>query len=252
MTAGGRQPQSIARLADYRTHYQADAEAIVDPDELDPGRRASEQRRLEALVRLLAPGPGERVLDVGCGSGWLAARCRTGGAGVWALDLARTGVAAARRRFPGAARYQVGDVYHLPFKAGVFDAVVLSEVLEHLETPDTGLAEVKRVLRPGGRMLVSVPYRERIVQHLCIHCNRLTPANAHLHSFDEQRLSACLQAHGLAVRQTLLLTNKLLERVGFPRWSRRWPHGCWRSADRLFNRLVPKPAFLCILAASPG
>ena len=59
------------RLVDYKAHYQADAEAIVDPQSLDPVRRASEHRRLETLVRLLGIRRGERLLDIGCGSGWL-------------------------------------------------------------------------------------------------------------------------------------------------------------------------------------
>jgi hypothetical protein len=46
----------------------------------------------------------------------------------------------------------------------------------------------------------------------------------------------------------VLLNNKLLELAGFPRWSRRWPYWCWRSMDRLFNRIVPRPGFLCVLA----
>lgn len=235
-------------LTDYKAHYKADAEAIVDPDELDSVRRASEHRRLEALVRLLKPQTGERVLDVGCGSGWLADRCRVAGGEVWAMDIAPSGVAGARRRFPQVAAYQVGDVYHLPFAAHTFQVAVLSEVVEHLEDIGAGLAEVRRVLGPGGRVMVSVPYRERIVHHLCIHCNRLTPANAHLHRFDAGDLEKRLQAAGLAVQRRLLLNNKLLELAGFPRWSHRWPFWCWRGSDRLFNRLVPRPAFLCVLA----
>jgi SAM-dependent methyltransferase len=248
MSAEQQEGRAARRLHDYQAHYRADAEAIVDPGDLDPVRRASEDRRLEALVRLLSPRRGERMLDIGCGSGWLAARCQASGARAWAMDIAPAGVAAARIRFPDVAHFLAGDAYRLPFAPNSFDAVVLSEVTEHLEDVTATLAEVRRVLRAGGRALVSVPYRERIVQHLCIHCNRLTPANAHLHSFDAESLSAYLHAGGLTARRILLANNKLLELVGFPRWSRRWPHGCWRGVDRLFNRLVPRPAFLCILA----
>lgn len=236
------------RLRDYRLHYQVDAGAIVDPAVLSPLRRASEQRRLESLVRLLRLRPGERLLDIGCGSGWLASRCQEAGARVWAADLALEGVAAARARYPQIDHFSVADIYHLPFAGGAFDAVVLSEVMEHLEDIDAGLAEAGRLLRVGGRALVSVPYREVIVEHLCIHCNRLTPANAHLHSFDEAKLAGYLQRQGLAVARTLLMNNKLLELAGFPRWSQGWAHWLWRAIDGLGNAAVGRPAFLGMLA----
>ena len=121
------------KLVDYKAHYQADAEAILDPEELTPLRRTSEYRRLTGLVGLLRLQPGEKLLDSGCGSGWLAALAQRAGARVWAMDIAPAGVSAARERFPDAGFFQVGDGYHLPFAAASFDALVLSEVVEHLE-----------------------------------------------------------------------------------------------------------------------
>lgn len=240
-----------ARLTDYREHYRVDAASIVDPDALDPVRRASESRRLEALVRSLALRPGERLLDVGCGSGWLAERCRQRGARVWAMDLALDGVRAARQRFApvlASGAFLVGDAYQLPLSDASVDVAVLSEVAEHLEDPGRALREVRRVLRRNGRLLVSVPYRERIVQHLCIHCNRLTPANAHLHSFDDARLAELLAGAGLVVVSRLHLGNRLLELGGCPRWSASWPYWCWRAVDRLASCLVPRPGFLAAVA----
>lgn len=236
------------RLQDYQHHYRVDAEAILDPQALPPTRRASEERRFEALVRLLQLRSGEKLLDVGCGSGWLADRCQGAGARVWAADLALSGIARARARFPRVAHFQVADVYHLPFAVGSFDAVVLSEVAEHLEDLPQALAELARLLRPGGRLLVSVPYRETIVEHLCIHCNRLTPANAHLHSFDETKLASQLRDQGLAPGPFVLLNNKALELIGLPRWTRSWPYWAWRGLDGLSNALVGRPAFLGMLA----
>lgn len=245
---GSEQTGSERVLRDYLAHYQADAESIVDPEALNPLRFASERRRFEALLRLLDLKEGERLLDAGCGSGWLSGSASRGGARVWAFDVALAGVAAARGRYPEVEAFSVGDLYRLSFGAGVFDAVVVSEVLEHLEDIDAALAEVGRILKPGGRLLVSVPYRETIVPHLCIHCNRLTPANAHLHRFDEVNLPDVLHRAGLNPLQTLLLTNKGLELLRFPLRSRSWPYWAWRAVDRLCNRLTGKAAFIAVLA----
>ena len=239
------------KLADYRVHYGADAEVIVDPDRLDPARYESEKRRIEALVRWLRLWRTARVLDVGCGSGWFADKCATAGATVWATDLSFRGVRDARNRFRKAGCFQVGDVYNLPYADGCFDFVLLSEVLEHLEDIDRAVGEVGRVLRARGRILVSVPNREKIIQHLCIHCNKFTPANAHLHSFDEASLSARLRASGFTQQEQLFLNNKLLELVRFPARSAWLPHRCWQLVDRVFNAATKKPGFLCVMAEKP-
>lgn len=105
--------------------------------------------RLRALVQALGPLDGLRVLDLGCGKGRFAVRLRAGGARVVGLDLSESMLAAA----PPVDRVR-GSARRLPFAAGVFDAVVAVEVLEHLDTVGPVLAEAARVLRPGGVLAV--------------------------------------------------------------------------------------------------
>ena len=236
------------RVKDYTTHYRADAEHIVDPSALAPERHASESRRLEGIVRHLHLRSEERLLDLGCGSGWLGATCAEAGARVIVCDVAPEGVAAAKKRYPKAGSFLAGDAYAVGLRSSELDVIVLSEVLEHLEDVAAALVESSRLLRPGGRLLLTVPNEERIIQHLCVHCNRPTPANAHLHSFDARNLSAQLGQHGFSVRRTVLLTNKLLELIGFPFRARRLPYWCWRGFDWLCNRLIGRAGFLLILA----
>ena len=133
------------RLSDYRTHYRLDADQIEDPAALHPVRSASERRRLQTILRVLRLRSNGLVLDMGCGSGWFAQLCHESGIRVVATDIAVTGVAGARARFPGAAQFAVTDAYHAALADESFDAVVLSEVTEHLDDPTAGLAEAARL-----------------------------------------------------------------------------------------------------------
>jgi ubiquinone/menaquinone biosynthesis C-methylase UbiE len=237
--------------ADYKAHYKLDARCIVDPDALAPAQRESERRRLQAIVRHLKPGRGQRFLDVGCGSGWLTGQLAEKGARVVALDMAPAGVKGAKRRFEGeSSRYSfvVGDVYHLPFAPGAFDGAVLSEVAEHLEDLDRALEEIAARLKTGRRLVVTVPNDEQIRWHLCVHCNRLTPANAHIRSFTEKTLIAVLEDHGFTVLKVARLSNKLLELLRFPVWTKWLPYPLWRIFDVFFSVLSNRSGFLCAVA----
>jgi len=101
------------------------------------------------LVDLLAPQPGERILDLGCGDGAFTAMVAASGADVTGVDASPELVAAARAR---SIRAQVGDGRALAFE-GVFDAVVSNAALHWMGAPDLVLAGVARALRPGGRFV---------------------------------------------------------------------------------------------------
>lgn len=111
---------------------------------------------------LAALRPGDHVLDVGCGTGALALRAarRVGPTGiVWGIDAAPEMVEVARvkaRRRRNAARFQVAAVERMPFPDASFDVVLSSLMMHQLpgELRLRALAEIKRVLRPGGRVLL--------------------------------------------------------------------------------------------------
>lgn len=106
---------------------------------------ATEDYRLEGLLRTLRPLDGKKVLDLGCGKGRFARHLRDAGADVLALDPSAAMLSHAR----GLARVR-STARRLPLPSGRFDVVVAVEVLEHLDAIPAVLNEVKRVLRPGG------------------------------------------------------------------------------------------------------
>jgi arsenite methyltransferase len=113
-----------------------------------------EQRR--ATREILALRPGEQVLDVGSGPGMLAAEMAAEVAPdgrVVGVDPSESMLALARGR-ADAAEFVVGDALELPVPDASFDVVVSTQVLEYVEDVAGALAEARRVLRPGGRLLV--------------------------------------------------------------------------------------------------
>jgi len=109
----------------------------------------AEDIRLLALREALGDLAGLRVLDLGCGKGRFARPLAEEGATVIGLDLSQAMLREAR----GLDRVR-GSSRRLPFASGTFDAVIAVEVFEHLDSIDPALAESRRVLRPGGRLLI--------------------------------------------------------------------------------------------------
>jgi SAM-dependent methyltransferase len=101
-------------------------------------------------------GPGGRVADLGCGPGHVAAWLAGRGATAVGVDLSAAMVAVGRRDFPGV-EFREGDLLDVPAADGEFDAAVALYSVIHLRPAELGRAfgEVRRVLRPGGLILVS-------------------------------------------------------------------------------------------------
>ena len=146
------QPADPARVNDYDSFaeaYSADNENnLVNAYYARP-----------AMLALAGDVAGRRILDAGCGSGPLSAALRDRGADVTGIDASARMLALARRRLGDDAALHVADLSDpLPFADGAFDDVVSSLVLHYLEDWGPTLAEMRRVLRPGGRLIASVDH----------------------------------------------------------------------------------------------
>ena len=104
-------------------------------------------------VDRIAPGPGDRFLDLGCGLGAALERASARGAEVAGVDPSPSMVDKARQRVPSAT-VSVGSAEEIPFPDGHFTAVIAVATYHHWADPPAGLAEVRRVLAPGGRLLL--------------------------------------------------------------------------------------------------
>jgi SAM-dependent methyltransferase len=136
--------------------YDSFAEAYSAGNEVNLHNAYYERPATLALAEDVA---GRRILDAGCGSGPLFAALRDRGAIMTGFDKSARMLELARRRLGDGADLRVADLGRpLPFPDGAFDDVIASLVLHYLEDWTAPLAELRRVLRPGGRLIASVDH----------------------------------------------------------------------------------------------
>lgn len=136
-------------------------------------------------------GPGLRVLDLGCRDGALSAAYLKGN-DVIGVDVDREALAAAQKRGIRTAWADLDQP--LPFDDESFDAVVVGEVLEHLRFPELAIREARRVLKPGGVLVGSVPNNYRLKSRLRFLAGRPPERDpTHLRLFGVNDVSRLLQ-----------------------------------------------------------
>lgn len=150
------------------------------PEFVGPRHEYREALMRRALARLQ---PGHEILNAGCGAGSLTLSLLAQGHAVTSVDASADFVDHVRARIAERhpdlrAPVEVGDLESLRFPDASFDAVVCGEVLEHLDRDTSAVAEIARVLRPGGVVLVTVPANPRRydwVDEWAGHRRRYTP-----------------------------------------------------------------------------
>jgi ubiquinone/menaquinone biosynthesis C-methylase UbiE len=170
--------------------------------------------------------PGSPLLEVGCGDATFTADLARFSPSVTAVDISAGQIEENSRRFPKIKFIQHDVAERLPFADASFQVAWCSEVLEHLFDPQFALREMHRVLRPGGRLLVTVPYHGRLKNVLIALFNwekHFTPSNPHIRFYSRRTLEEIVREAGflsvqsgscgigVLMRDLIIPTNILLD-----------------------------------------
>ena len=213
--------------------YELQTHDVEDAHWWYRGRR----RVLIETLHSLSLAPNTRILDAGCGSGRNMVELAAFGT-VTGLELAPASIEAARAR--GVGEVVGGSLAEMPFEDASFDLAGCFDVLEHLEDDLASLRELRRVVRPGGRMLVTVPAYPWLWSNHDV-------VNHHFRRYTRRTLLAATAETGWSPEtvtsfNSLLLPaavgHRLLERM---RRSNGRPSGDLESTPSSLNRLLERP-----------
>ncbi|MBW1929011.1 MAG: methyltransferase domain-containing protein [Deltaproteobacteria bacterium] len=174
---------------------------------LDPIFDPSANPRHEVALRLLQGG--ERLLDIGCWNGYLLERIREKNIyrELYGVDIVPEAIETVRAKFFKA---HVVDLNKdpLPFHDDFFDGVTMLAVLEHIFDPYAVIQEVRRVLRPGGQLVIDVPNAASLTNRMRILLGRIPVTSTdrgwdggHLHYFTKHALDRLLREEGFDILQ---------------------------------------------------
>lgn len=225
---------------DYLNHYKIDAEKFNYFEERK-GATAHEELRVHQFITSLVPKKTKEILDIGCGSAWVAKTFLPKNIKVFSLDISTLNPAKAIMKIPHKNHLGItADSFALPIKNGSIDCVIASEIIEHVVNPKKFINEILRVVKKNGQLIISTPYKEIISYYLCIHCNQMTPANAHLHSFDEKILNNLCEEKSRIRFTWYTFGNKYLIFLRTHVFLKLLPFQLWKLLDKTANAFLPK------------
>lgn len=167
----------------------------------DPVNEPTFESRVGNALKLMGES-SRRVLDFGCGSGAAGRRFLQAGHRVAGVDVSESAIRVARRDVAQGEFAVLGPDRRIPYPDRSFDVCFCSEVLEHLLDVSEAVREMKRILAPGGLLLVTVPYHGWIKNLIVITIGfekHFDPRSGHVRFFSKRSIRRCLEAEGFRV-----------------------------------------------------
>lgn len=224
----------------YAEHYEIDAKVHDYFEEYICSATTDEFRRIHEAIISEVPKKADLILDVGCGSAWVAEHFLKKDKKVISMDISSENPEKALEKYPSENHAGlIADSFNIPIKENSVDCVIASEIIEHVINPEEFIKELLRVLKPSGKLIITTPYDEKLEYQLCVHCNKPTTKHAHLHSFNENNIKEIIPNN--YTFNYLIFGNKYLGRFRTHYFLGWMPFKLWRVFDRIASLLKYKP-----------
>ena len=221
----------------YFEHYEKDAEYFNYFEEESKITLNERIRSREAIINKVSKN-ALTILDTGCGNGWVAEYFTKKNKQVISMDISKKNPIQALKLYSNKNHAAlVADVFNMPIKENSIDILKTSEIIEHLHNPKIFIERLLTVLKPGGKIIIITPYNEKIIKHICVHCNLPTPANAHLHSFNEKNIKELLPLNGFEFN-TIKFNNKYFTKLRLYYLLKFLPFKIWNILDKIINLIL--------------
>ncbi|WP_439183002.1 methyltransferase domain-containing protein [Carboxylicivirga taeanensis] len=223
----------------YVEHYQLDAQYFDYFSEVPEAWKIENKRLHQNIISLGQIKEAKTLVDIGSGGGWLVKHVlKKTKATIIPFDISYDNIRKLQMLYPSDRHVGVvGDALCLPFKDESLERVFAVEVMEHVVEPRLFIKKLLGAVTKDGHVIISTPYKEKIAQSLCIHCNKPTPHNAHLHSFDENNLKSMVPPKGFKV-QFRKCNSSYLMKLQIHRLLWFLPFRFWKVLDQIFIALT--------------
>lgn len=158
------------------------------------------------VLKGLFPDKALRLLDFGCGKGVITEKIHLlrPSYTICGVDISSKALIVAKRRIKTGEFRLIDESQHIPYPNNTFDIILASDVLEHIYDTKTAFRELARVLKPGGTLIITVPYNGKLKMLIAVLIGfefYFDPSSPHIRHFSPKTLTQCVKNTGLHVER---------------------------------------------------